>query len=252
MTGLKLVTATALVSAMSLPTLGDFSGSPQPVSMTRTQGYFQGNGGEFTIAPGLQLSDDVSTGLLSDIGASWQSFCVERNEYVNTPGNYYGDINTFSTGGGVGGHDGNQGPNGESTDSLDPRTAYLYQNFRQGTLATSYSYDPNNGRSGDAGALQKAIWYIEGELNNINGKARTLYNEAVEATEIGQKLGGGSTDGDITWAGLGNVRIMNMWGDATRTQFKQDQLVLLVPAPGAILLGTIGLAAAGWFRFRKA
>ena len=72
---------------------------------------------------------------------------------------------------------------------------------------------------------QNAIWYLEGELTSISGKARALYNEAVEATEIGTLYNGASPDGVATWFGLGNVRVLNMWGNTGRTQFKQDQLV---------------------------
>ena len=245
----------AAVVALVAPAMADFSGSPMPVQLNRYWGYYSGNGGEFTITPSVTLRNVVRTGTYSDLasGDSWQTFCIERNEYVNTPGNYYADINTFATMGGAGGSDGNAGPNGESSDTLDSRTAYLYQNFRNGTLQTGYDYTGWH-RDDDACALQNAIWYIEGELTSLWGKARDLYNEAVEATEIGSLYGYGQTDGNATWAGLGNVRVLNMWGNTDRTSFKQDQLVLVnpVPVPGAALLGVFGLAAIGWVKRRVA
>lgn len=234
---------------IAMPALADFSGNPDPVHLSRVSGYYQGNGGEFTIQPQQRM--DVIVGGVSDINdSSWQTFCIERSEHVTPPATYYADINTFSIGGGVSGQDGFNDTIGSATDSLDPRTAYLYQNFRNGTLDRSYNYTPGSGRRNHAGALQNAIWYIEGEVNNINGLAAEYYNEAVEATEIGSLIGNGNTDGVPTWVGLGNVRVMNMWGNIARTIFRQDQLVL-VPAPGAALLATIGLAAA-WIRRRTA
>ena len=242
----------AAIAALVVPAVADFSGTPVPVQLTRVSGHYYGNGGEFTIMPSATLDSIVRTGTYSDLagGGSWQTFCVERNEYVDVPGSYYTDINKFATMGGAGGADGNEGPGGESSDTLDPRTAYLYQNFRNGTLQTSYDYI-GGGRSNDAGALQNAIWYIEGELTSISGKARTLFNEAVEATEIGTLYNGGQTDGTASWVGLGNVRILNMWGNTGRTSFKQDQLVM-VPVPGAALLGILGLTAIGWVKRRAA
>ena len=249
----KTTTFTALallIGALALPAMADFSGSPMPVQITRHAGFYSGEGGEFTITPGATLAATADAGTFSDFSGagSWQSFCIERNEYVTLPGSYYADINTFSTQGGVGGHDGYEGPAGQATDTLDPRTAYLYQNFRLGTLA-SYTYGPS--RTTDAGALQNAIWYIEGELSSISGKAVTFYNEAVEATEIGKFYNGTSPDGFASWTGLGRVRVLNMWGDSARTQFQQDQL-LLVPVPGAMFLGALGLAGVSWVRRRVA
>jgi hypothetical protein len=236
----RLANATLILAVVAAaPALADFSSPAMPVELTRTSGYYSGPGGEFTMTPGAALASRIVTGTVSDISsATWQAFCVEYNEYVNVPGSYYGDINTFAAAGGLGGQDGFEGPGGTASDSLDPRTAYLYQNFRLGTLLTSYSYTPS--RSADAEALQNAIWYIEGEVTGISGKAVTLYNEAVEATEIGQLYNDGTTDGIATWTGIGNVRILNLWDTPDHTGNHQDQLTL-VPTPGAALLGVIGL-----------
>jgi hypothetical protein len=241
----------AAVGVLVAPSFADFSDPAMPVTITRTGGYYIGNGGEFTLDPGTDLAARIVTGTFSDLASdTFQSFCVETDEYVEMPHTYYADINAFSSRGGVAGQDGTEGPNGEVSDSLDARTAYLFHHFRMGTLLTPYEYNVC-GRSADAGALQEAIWYIENEVTSISGKTVTFYNEAAEATEIGTLYDGSATDGNATWVGLGDVRVLNLWANPDHTGFNQDQLAI-VPAPGAALLGAIGLGLVTRFRRRSA
>jgi len=52
------------------------------------------------------------------------------------------------------------------------------------------------------------------------------------------------------WAGIGNVRVMNLYGYDWYGQirFRQDQLIAIVPAPGAILLCGLGVCIVGLLR----
>ena len=182
--------------------------------------YQSGSGGEFKATV-------MSGGLPGNsVGSTWQTFCVERNEYISLGNTYYAVVNTAAVSGGVG---------GGSPDPLDPRTAWLYDQFLNGTLA-GYDYSTVSGRTNSAGALQNAIWYIEEEITSLpSGLATTFYGEA-------------NSSG---WTGIGNIRVLNMYGDAQLTQNAQDVLVS-VPVPGALLLVGIGTAAVGAIRRRFA
>jgi hypothetical protein len=182
-----------------------------------TTAYSSGSGGEFQATP---ISGNAGlVNLPADLSSdSFQTFCVEHNELFR-PGNTYSFvINTGAVQGGVGGQ------TSPGFDPLDERTAYLYYNFRYGTLA-GYDYTPS-GRQASAAALQQAIWFIEGEGGTNN--AFVALAEAAIANSL--------------WSGIGDVRVLNL----SNGEFPnaQDQLTI-IPTPGAIALGSLGLIAAG-------
>ena len=108
--------------------------------------------------------------------------------------------------------------------ALDARTAFLYYNFRMGTLA---GYDYGAGRQASAGELQAAIWYIQG---NQAGGANNTFVALAEAAILGNQ-----------WSGIGNVRVLNVYDG--NGALAQDQLTI-VPAPGAAALAGVGFLAA--------
>ena len=199
----------AIVSpAMAVPTI-TIGGGP----------YQAGSGGEFTI--------NVTSGEIpgNPVGSSFQSFCIETDEFISFGNTYYVEISANAIQGGSG---------GPEPDPLDPKTAWLYNEFLNGTLAGYF--DNPLGRQNSAGHLQRAIWFIEQE---------TLAPSPGSLADDFVKLANASG-----WSDIGNIRVMNLYKNSVCTQYAQDQLVR-IPAPGAILLGSIGVAFVGWLRKRR-
>ncbi len=185
-------------------------------------------GGEFNMS--------FQSGALS---GSFITFCIELNENIAVGQTYKYDINTEAIMGGVG---------GGNPDPLDARTAALYQAFAMGTLA-NYDYD-NSGDGGlsanmdrrlTAAALQAAIWEIEDErsIEGTDGDARVraLANFYVDTLSV-----------QLAQQGLGSkVRVLNMW---TMNGGHAQDLLVMIPLPGASAMAGLGLLAVGTRRRR--
>lgn len=250
-----------LCLSLGVPVLADPHGYVEyggRVSYQQTGGYATGAGGEFTLfsyiatgSPGLLLSNSAYSTETRDVGGktgSFQTFCMEEDEYINSP-SAISDIWVSqsavdeATGiaglPGSGSHAYGGGTNTNMGDNLDPMTAYLYTQFAKGTLS-NYDY-LGSGRASDAGQLQKALWSLEDELTlgSSDTKAAAWVLEAT--TQV--TTPGGSWYQQWGPTSIGDVRVLQLT-NSDWTGHKQDQL-FLTPVPGAVLLGILGLGAAG-------
>ena len=201
-------------------------------TITLTQGaYSYGNGGEFTA---------VTSGL-----GTFQTFCLEYNEEFQPGAVYDYNQNTGAVAGGAGA-DATDPHTGLPMDNISYGTAWLYSQFRAGTLANYF----NASRQMNAGDLQVAIWYLEGEVGSLifNGADGTaFFNAAIAGT--------GKTATTIfdDSNGAYGVIALNLFNGPASTpvtingntyNLNQDQLAI-VPEPATVVAGALLLLPFG-------
>ena len=198
------------------------------------------HGGEFLTKPsGFTFTPDRLPSDKADLVREieqFETFCMERNEFFSFSTVFHVEINTYAAGGGLGGQD------SSGIDYIDPKTAWLYQEFIDGTLA-GYDYGMGPARIESANALQNALWFIEGEFpgagyNDLTGREKEFYDAAITANP----------------QDIGSVKVMNLYAiNSPRTE-KQSHLVSIVtaPAPTAAVLVVIGVGLLSWQKKRLA
>jgi hypothetical protein len=217
--------AVGLAGMMMAPSLFAYIGLDGTLNFTAPT-YQNGLGGEFNA---------VTTGL-----GGFATFCIEYEEHIGQPpsGPYTYTINTGAVSGDLG------------TDALDPHTglpmdnislgtAWLYSQFRAGTLmldtGTGSYFDAN--RLAHAGELQNAIWYFEDEGGQNNGYV------ALAETVLGKTEAQVKADAN----GAYGVVALNLF-DANGN-LAQDQLAVarepipVIPEPSTSALIALGVGA---------
>lgn len=157
---------------------------------------------------------------------AFTTFCIEKSEYISsaTSGPYYVVVNTAAVNGGDAAH-------GGSPDPLNIETAWLYYQFRIGSIVL--------GTPEQAQAFQAAVWHFEQEAILSVPGSNTYYNQAMSMMS--------SPD---PWTDIGPVRVLNLYADESMTSFKQDVLAV-VPIPGAVWLLGSGLLGLAGIRMRS-
>ncbi len=166
------------------------------------------------------------------------TFCLERNEYLDFSNDFKVDsISQNAMGGGKGG-------GGINGDPLGERTAWLYYNFRLGTLQNDGAVSGwSTGRL--ANTIQNAIWDYEEEQLPLTNDGLILQGLA-ESADLDRSSSN-------MLAAIGSVRVMNI-SYATGSSYgnrAQSQL-FLVPEPASMATWSLlALGFAGFSRRRR-
>jgi hypothetical protein len=138
------------------------------------------NGGAFIATPNDgPISNSDYSGAAQIAGGGFLTFCIEYNEEFS-PSNISGYSYNYALNyGAVNGGQGGQPAATPQYDGISNATAFLYSQFAQGTLTGLAGFDYN---LTGYGALQQAIWYLEGEApygtNNLLAQAAIAHEGA--------------------------------------------------------------------------
>jgi len=192
-------------------------------------------GGEFTMRPSppggtlFNFLNNYVMGVTRDVPGggytnTFQTFCIEWNEHISGGGVYNAVLNTKAVNGGV-------GPAG---DPISKGTAWLYSQFAAGVLANYKFLGTEAEREASAGALQKAIWFLEDEPYGENNSFVTAAIAAV--------VGDVKADAE----GAYGVMALNLYNsdDGSRAQ----DVLIKTPEPLTLLLLGLGLLGVAGIR----
>lgn len=180
-----------------------------------------------------------STGTL--VKGSFESFCVEKNEYINFSPAVF-NVSAISEEARKGGS-GGQIPTPYPHDPLDVKTAWLYTQYVENQAALNSVAGWSVLTSEQKGtAMQQAIWSIEQEIGSVTGVASALIGAAASAG----------------WTDTGRVHVLNLtWYSGGGSSFPtgtyaQDQLYITpIPEPEIYAMLAAGLGLMGFVARRR-
>lgn len=212
-----------------------------PVAAAHADAVVAGDLIKFADLPGNTGGGEFKLTVNNDPANSFISFCLQKTEYMDFTSTFIvGSVNDYTLTDPVA-----NGGNASGQDPISSQTAWLYTQFRNGTLA-SYAY--NNVGNGvfateelAANSLQHAFWGFENE-------------EALDANNYYVKL---ANSQNLANFGIGNVGVLNLYKySATAPNHlgseAQDQLVIrAVPEPATMTLFGVGALATAFSRKRS-
>lgn len=175
--------------------------------------YSFGVGGEFNANTTGRFLDNYNP--MATVGTGFETFCIETTVDFYPNQTYTYDLTQVDSRG----------------VALTMGAAYLYKQFAMGTLA-NFDYTDQAIRNADAGALQAAIWWLQGNQTYSGYPDPTtdiFYEDAISAL--------GAANAVLPENGQYGVDVLQMWDGNVAAQ---NQLVV-VPDNSA----TIGLLATG-------
>jgi hypothetical protein len=175
-------------------------------------------GGEFNANTTQSFIHNYSPSAV--VGTGFETFCIETMVDFNPGQTYTYNLSSVDS----------RGVN------LSRGAAYLYSQFAKGILA-NYDYTDPTIRNLDAGALQSAIWWFQGNQTYSGYPSPTdnvYYEEALNAL-------GGLGGAEIANGGYYGVDVLQMWGDGHIAA--QNQLVLVPDRTTTIGLFVMALGA---------
>jgi len=181
-------------------------------------------GGEFNANTTQNFLQNYSPSAI--VGTGFETFCIETTVDFYPGSTYTYDLSTVDSRG-VG---------------LSLGTAYLYDQFAKGTLG-NYDYTDTATRNADAGALQAAIWWFQGEQTYPGYPSPTdnvYYQEALTAL-------GGAANADSPSDGRYGVAVLQMWDGSTPAQ---NQLIEVPDGSSTTSLFAMGLGGLAILRRR--
>ena len=212
----KLILAAAVLALFVMPALADME-----VQMHSTGGG----------SPYVATVRDVAIPGHA-VGTSFDTFCLEEVEYFYEGHTYHLTLDPYAIRGGTD----SDSTMGDGKDYVDIRTAWLYGNYLASTGGVS-AYSANQ--------IQDVIWYIEAEksLSSLTTPEKDLLALA-------------DAGGAVWGTDFHGVMAMNLFGNSgdfnpAQSQLVQVPTVVEVPAPGAVLLGALGLGLVGLIRNRR-